>query len=79
MSELPERFITDPTPLWTISDWARYLVYSREWTYTLEENGILIPQRKTLGGLALFEPEYVEWAKVSVPKVAKRVSDLGLR
>lgn len=75
---LPQEFTTSPIPLWTIADIAEELQYSREWIYTLESRGIIVPQRKSLRGRSLFEPEYLAWAKVNVPIIAKRMSDLGL-
>lgn len=76
--EMPSEFATNRTPMYTDSDWARILKWSRTYVARLARAGALTPQRHTLGGRRLYEPGYVEWAKVNVPEIARRVSVLAL-
>jgi hypothetical protein len=76
--EMPSGYATNDTPMYTDADWARILNWSRTYVARLANAGILTPQRRTLRGRRLYEPEYVEWAKVNVPEIAKRMSEIAL-
>jgi len=74
--EMPSRYQTSETPLLTVQYMADELKWSRTYVYNFIKDGLLVPQRVTWDERFLFEPEYWEWAKVNVPIVAKRMSDL---
>lgn len=76
--EMPSEYATIDTPMYTDADWARILKWSRTYVARLARAGALTPQRHTLGGRRLYEPGYVEWAKVNVPEIARRMSVLAL-
>lgn len=73
--DVPSRFLTIDTPMLTDADLARILNRSRTITSRLGRAGILTPQRYTLRGKRLYEPDYVEWALENVPDLTKRMSD----
>ena len=73
--DMPKEYRTVDEPMLTNADWCRILDRSRSTVRKLVKQGVLTPQRLTLGGRPLYEPEYVEWAKVSVPEIVQRMSD----
>lgn len=73
--DTPERFATSDTPMLTNADLARILHRSRTIISRLVAAGTLTPQRFTLRGRPLYEPEYVEWALENVPELEKRMSE----
>lgn len=66
-------------PLWTQSDLANELDWSLSYIQELIRDGVIVPTRRTLRGVPMFEPEYVAWLLIGEPRIAKRVSDLGDR
>jgi len=75
--ETPKEYALCAIPLWTQSDVAADLQWSDTYIARFVEMDILAPQFKTLRGVVLFTQEYWEWAKVNVPKIAQRVSELS--
>lgn len=73
--DVPSKFATNDTPMLTDADLARILNRSRTITSRLGRAGILTPQRHTLRGKRLYEPDYVEWALENVPELITRMSD----
>ena len=74
--EMPMKYQTSQVPLLTAQNIAHYLNYSRMYIYNKIADGTLVPQRLTVDGRFLFEPEYWEWAQTHVPFVVKRLSEL---
>lgn len=73
--EMPSEYATIDTPMYTDADWARILKRSRTIVQRLAKAGFLTPQRYTLGGRRLYEPEYVKWAIENEPEIIARMSD----
>lgn len=76
--QVPVEYQTSEVLLWTSNDWADLLRLSRQRVHQFIQEGRLTPQRVTMRGYVLFEPDYVEWAKENVPIVKKRISEIGL-
>ena len=73
--QVPEQFYTSGEPMWTGADWSRLLRCSRTHITNLIKRGGLTPQRYTLGGRPLFEPEYVQWAIINSGDVKEMMSE----
>jgi len=71
----PEQFRTADEPLWTNADWARLLRCSKTYVSKFIKQGDLTPQRYTLGGRPLFEPEYVKWALLNSERIKRMMSE----
>lgn len=76
MTENP--YPLDRTPLITQADLERRYQWSNTLIGRFVDQDILTPQRLTLRGSALFEPDYIRWIEANVPRFINRVSELGL-